>query len=123
MKKLLTAMIGLIVATVLFSGQLFAVEGKKGGTLNVGLHIPFATLDWQATVQHPAPQVQNNVWEGLTAYGKDFTAAPELAESWSSSDDGKVWTFNLRKGVLFHNLKVQDIQQRQKFLKYLMLYL
>ena len=68
--------------------QSFAVSPKTGGTLNVGLHIPFATLDWQATVQHPAPQVQNNVWEGLTAYGKDFTAAPELAESWSSSDDG-----------------------------------
>ena len=105
MKKLLTAITGMIIASMLFSGQLFAVEVKKGGTLNVGLHIPFATLDWQATVQHPAPQVQNNVWEGLTAYGKDFTAAPELAESWSSSDDGKVWTFNLRQGVLFHNSK------------------
>ena len=60
MKKLLTA---IILASVLFSGQLFAGEVKKGGTLNVGLHIPFATLDWQATVQHPAPPVQNNVWE------------------------------------------------------------
>ena len=78
---------------------------KKGGTLNVALHIPFATLDWQATVQHPAPQVQSNVWEGLTAFGKDFTAVPELAESYQASADGLVWTFNLRKGVLFHNLK------------------
>jgi len=78
---------------------------RMGGTLNVGLHIPFATLDWQATVQHPAPQVQNNVWEGLTAYGKDFTAVPELAESYEASEGGRVWTFHLREGVLFHNLK------------------
>ena len=105
MKKLFYMMVGFILTMLVVSGQSFAGTPKMGGTLNVGLHIPFATTDWQATVQHPAPQVQNNVWEGLTAYGKDFTAAPELAESWSSSDDGKIWTFNLRKGVLFHNLK------------------
>lgn len=78
---------------------------KNGGVLNVGLSIPFATLDWQATVQHPAPQVQSNVWEGLTAYAKDFTAAMELADSIVPTESGKVWTFNLRQGVLFHNLK------------------
>ena len=76
-----------------------------GGTLNVGLHTSFSTIDWQSTVGHPAPHVQSNVWEGLTAYGKDFTAAPELAESYKSSSGGRVWTFKLRRGVLFHNLK------------------
>jgi peptide/nickel transport system substrate-binding protein len=28
---------------------------------------------------------------------------PGLAESWSVSDDGLVWTFNIREGVTFHN--------------------
>ncbi len=28
---------------------------------------------------------------------------PGLAETWSASDDGLVWTFNLREGVLFHD--------------------
>ena len=105
MKKLILRSLKILVITSLFfTVKLFAAEKPKmGGTLNVGLHIPFATLDWQSTVGHPAPQVQSNVWEGLFAYGADFTAAPELAESYEASSDGKTWTFKLRKGVLFHN--------------------
>lgn len=34
--------------------------------------------------------------------------APGLAESWDSSDASDVWTFNLRKGVEFHNGKSLD---------------
>lgn len=74
-----------------------------GGTLNVGLHIPLSTLDWQSTVSHPLPHVMGHVFEGLYGFGKDFNAAPELAESVEASTDGLKWTFKLRAGVLFHN--------------------
>ena len=35
----------------------------------------------------------------------NFDAVPELADSIDVTPDGKVWTFTLRKGVLFHNGK------------------
>jgi peptide/nickel transport system substrate-binding protein len=37
---------------------------------------------------------------------------PSLAESWTASDDAKVWTFKIRKGVQFHNgkeLTIDDV--------------
>ena len=74
-----------------------------GGTLNIGLHIPLSTLDWQSTVSHPLPHVMGHVFEGLYGFGKDFNAAPELAESVEATPDGLMWTFKLRPGVLFHN--------------------
>jgi peptide/nickel transport system substrate-binding protein len=45
-----------------------------------------------------------NVCEGLLRF-KDGTTEVEpcLAESWTTSDDGKVYTFKLRKGVKFHD--------------------
>jgi len=93
--------------------NLFAQSPKSGGTLNIGLHIDLLHYDWQSTVAHPFPHVFGNIFEGLTAFGKDFTAVPELAESIESSPDGKRWSFKLRQGVLFHNGKemgAEDVQ-------------
>jgi len=47
--------------------------------------------------------VYANVFEGLTRYSSDGTIAPGLAESWSVSDDGTVYTFHLRAGITFHD--------------------
>ena len=47
--------------------------------------------------------VYANVFEGLTRYRSDGSIAPGLAESWEISEDGKVYTFNLRSGVTFHD--------------------
>ncbi len=85
------------------SGALAAEDPVQGGTLNIGLHIPLTTLDWQSTVSHPLPQVMGHVFEGLFGNGSDLTAVPELAESFEATEEGKVWTFKLRSGVKFHN--------------------
>ncbi len=50
--------------------------------------------------------VINNVYQGLI--GLDANTGefiPRLAESWDVSDDGLVYTFQLRPGVLFHDIE------------------
>ena len=37
-------------------------------------------------------------------------AIPELAKSWEASPDAQQWTFNIRKGVEFHNAKTLDAE-------------
>lgn len=43
------------------------------------------------------------VWEPLVTQDENGTPIPCLAESWEMSEDGKVWTFDLRKDVKFHD--------------------
>ncbi|PBC24781.1 MULTISPECIES: ABC transporter substrate-binding protein [unclassified Mesorhizobium] len=44
-----------------------------------------------------------NVFEGLTRIGPNGEVLPDLAESWTISDDGKIYTFKLHTGVKFHD--------------------
>ncbi|MBI5300964.1 MAG: ABC transporter substrate-binding protein [Chloroflexi bacterium] len=49
-------------------------------------------------------RVTNQIFEGLVKYDRETTnVVPGLAEKWSVSDDGKVWTFTLRQGVRYHD--------------------
>ncbi|TAH51206.1 MAG: ABC transporter substrate-binding protein [Chloroflexota bacterium] len=49
-------------------------------------------------------RIINQVYEGLVKFDKDTTnPVPALAKSWTTSDDGKEWTFKLQEGVKFHD--------------------
>jgi peptide/nickel transport system substrate-binding protein len=42
-------------------------------------------------------------YEGLNYKGPDGHPEPRLAESWTTSEDGRHWHFTLRRGVQFHD--------------------
>lgn len=56
------------------------------------------------------PSTENSIVVGLMYnrlmdLSSTFEVSPELAESWSSNEDGSEWTFKLRQGVKFHDGK------------------
>ena len=86
---------------------------KKGGRLRIGttggatsdVLDPGLILD-SYMINVLFGQVRNNLTE-VSATGE---LVPELAESWDSTPDAKVWMFKIRQGVEFHNGKSLDSQ-------------
>jgi peptide/nickel transport system substrate-binding protein len=79
-----------------------STASKTGGTLNVALSdLGNANLDVILA------STNNNViylmHERLMLYNEQGQLIPWLAESWKMSEDGRQWTFNLRKGVKWSN--------------------
>ncbi len=63
------------------------------------------TLDPATSYDTASCEVIQNVYETLVFYDGAATNKyiPVLAESWTTSEDGKTWTFKIRQGVTFHN--------------------
>lgn len=78
------------------------------GVAIAGVNVTVTGIDATTTDPHKISgagdfQFINHVYEGL--YGHDVSGklVPKLALSHKVSDDGKVYTFNLRPNVVFHN--------------------
>ena len=57
------------------------------------------TFDWLNTSSQSDTEITVNCVDGLVQYDNLNKMQPALAESWSVSDDGITYTFNIRKGV------------------------
>ena len=70
------------------------------GWANVG---EIRTLDPARMNQVLQFQIASNLLSGLMHIDSQLIARGDIAESWTISDDGRVYVFKLREGVTFHN--------------------
>ena len=78
--------------------------GKSGGTYTLALPASPGSFNYYGITDNNAYTVIGNVFEGLVEYNLEtYKMEPNLAESWTTSPDGKIWTFKLRKSVKWHD--------------------
>ena len=76
---------------------------KRGGTLRVSYGNEISGLDFHTTPGYEMIWVATNVGCGLIGLTPEGRFAPDAAESWQISSDGLLYTFKLKKNVLFHD--------------------
>lgn len=95
---------GLLVVSGLGTIQSVVAQAPvAGGTLTFAAGADPDSLDPQNTQSNPGEQVNRMMYENLVRFNTKMQIEPALAESWTQSADGLVWTFKLRQGVRFHD--------------------
>ncbi len=94
----------LIAGVLALSAALSPAFGQARTDVNIGLVLEPPNLDPTAGAAAAIDEVvYANIFEGLTRFAPDGSIIPALAESWTISDDGLVYTFTLHDGVTFHD--------------------
>ena len=105
-----SAVLALATIACLVAGLLFSSAARMGWAAQMsdtfvwGKSGDADTLDNQVSSNGETSEVTTQIYNLLVRAKPGQTdIEPDLAESWSVSSDGLVWTFKLRKGVTFHD--------------------
>ena len=102
-KRLVSILTVLLTLTIALSG---CAGRKAGDSSKIVVGIPQDledSLDPHKAVAAGTREVLFNVFEGLLKPDENGELIPAVAESYTASEDGLVYTFKLRDGVKFHN--------------------
>ncbi|MDQ4132893.1 MAG: ABC transporter substrate-binding protein [Actinomycetota bacterium] len=103
-RRLFGRVVGIVLAIGLAVSCGNGTEPQQGGTLVLALLDDPRTLDPATTNQIVSFQVTYQMFETLVKLEPGGTRlVPGLARSWSSDDNGRMWTFQLREPVTFHD--------------------
>jgi len=115
-KRYLYVFMALVLLSGLLAGCQCAQEGQLPaageGTLNL-YNIDPLTLDPAVSSEMTSHEYIMQLYSGLVRFDDELMPAPDIAERWQISDDGRTYTFYLRRDVRFHNgvaVKAQDFK-------------
>lgn len=91
----------LFAILLLITGSVFSVHAQ-GGTLRIGAVAP-TVLDPALGSNDPEILFNRSIYDYLVEVLPDRSIAPNLAKSWTISEDGLTYTFTLEDGVKFHD--------------------
>src|SRR5262245_40529038 len=104
MKNTLLAAVSAAAFTLPLAGAALAQDIKQGGQMTVTYKDDVSTLDPAIGYDWQNWSMIKSLFDGLMDYEPGTTKlTKDLAEDYKISDDGRTFTFTLRKGVKFHN--------------------
>lgn len=113
MKKRLKTLFLLFVLTTLtiaLSGCAGDKEDDASSSITIGIPQDLDSLDPHTAVAAGTKEVLFNIFEGLVKPDSEGNLVPAVASEVIPSEDGKVYTFTLREGVLFHDGSVVTVE-------------
>ncbi|MEP7200017.1 MAG: ABC transporter substrate-binding protein [Chloroflexota bacterium] len=96
---------GAIVPATAAPTPTAATGARRGGTIVVGVTADPGQFNTGITTAGGTHAVADSLYNGLLQFNDKLDPQPSLAESWTISPDGKAYTFNLAKGVQWHDGK------------------
>lgn len=94
--------LAVILTLALLSGLIFSVSAQDGSILRVGTESP-VDLDPATGSNDPETLFNRMIYDYLIDVASDNSLVPNLAESWTISEDGLTYVLKLREGVTFHD--------------------
>ena len=101
MKKIISLALALLMLAALLAPA--TAEGRTGGTLIALLPSDPTSYNPDAAMDDYSITVMENIVNKLVKFDYAGNLIPDLAESWTVSEDGLTLTYNLRKGVKWHD--------------------
>src|SRR3989441_248380 len=96
--------LGLLIVGLVATGRGGPTEAQAQKTLVIAIGADQTGMDPQTVQNNESGFVMSTIFDSLVNYRPGSSeVGPGLAESWTVSPDGKVFTFKLRHGVKFHD--------------------
>ncbi len=92
-----------MAAVSLGTKSFAASDGSTKTVLRVIPHADLKNLDPIWTTAYISRNHGYLIYDTLFAMDEDFKAQPQMVDTWTTSDDGLVWTFKLRSGLMWHD--------------------
>ena len=99
MKKILY----IFLSAILLSSLLVGCQSEQEEQVLNLYGIDPLTLDPAVSGEMTSHSYIMQLFSGLVRLGDNLETAPDIAQSWQVSDDGRIYTFYLRDDVKFHN--------------------
>jgi len=93
----------LISCCLLLSLSSCSTGNRIGGYVYYRLNTNPTTLDPAFIVDVTGGLIAAKLFNGLVRLGDDLSIQPDIAQDWSISREGLIYTFRLKKGVFFSN--------------------